>query len=35
VFRTMAWLFIVALVLVPFCRPAPSTAVNAIPPEAH
>ena len=35
VFRTMAWLFIAALVLVPFCRPAPSTAVNAIPPEAH
>jgi DHA2 family multidrug resistance protein len=35
VFRTMAWLFIAALVLVPFCKPAPSTAVNAIPPEAH
>jgi len=35
VFRTMAWLFIFALVMVPFCKPAPSTAVNAIPPEAH
>ena len=35
VFRTMAWLFIAALVMVPFCKPAPSTAVNAIPPEAH
>jgi DHA2 family multidrug resistance protein len=35
VFRTMAWLFIAALVMAPLCKPAPSTAVNAIPPEAH
>jgi len=28
VFRTMAWMFIAALVMVPFCRPAPSTAVG-------
>jgi len=35
VFRTMAWLFIAALVMVPFCRPAPSSPVNAPPPEAH
>jgi DHA2 family multidrug resistance protein len=35
VFRIMAWLFIAALVMVPFCRPAPSTAVAALPPEAH
>ncbi|WP_158918461.1 DHA2 family efflux MFS transporter permease subunit [Caulobacter sp. S45] len=34
VFRTTAWLFIFALVLVPFCRPAkPNQA--APPPEAH
>ena len=26
VFRTMAWVFLAALVLVPFCRPAPQTA---------
>jgi len=26
VFRTMAWMFLIALVLVPFCRPAPNTA---------
>ena len=26
VFRTMAWVFLAALVLVPFCRPAPSSA---------
>jgi DHA2 family multidrug resistance protein len=33
VFRLMAWMFLAALVLVPFCRPAPSTAVTAV--EAH
>ena len=33
VFRLMAWLFIAALVLVPFCRPAPQTA--SVAPEAH
>jgi DHA2 family multidrug resistance protein len=26
VFRTMAWIFLAALVMVPFCRPAPNTA---------
>ena len=30
VFRIMAWLFLIALVMVPFCRPAPSTAVSAV-----
>ncbi len=29
VFRLMAWIFLLALVMVPFCRPAPSTAVSA------
>jgi len=33
VFRLMAWLFIAALVMVPFCRPAPQT--GAPPPDAH
>jgi DHA2 family multidrug resistance protein len=33
VFRLMAWIFIAALVLVPFCRPAPQTA--APPPDPH
>jgi DHA2 family multidrug resistance protein len=32
-FRQMAWLFIAALVLVPFCRPAPNT--SAPPPDTH
>jgi DHA2 family multidrug resistance protein len=30
VFRTMAWIFLFALVMVPLCRPAPSTAVTAV-----
>jgi DHA2 family multidrug resistance protein len=34
VFRTMAWVFICALIMVPFCRPAPQTAAAA-PPDAH
>ena len=34
VFRLMAWLFLVALVMVPFCRPAPQSAA-APPPDAH
>ncbi len=25
-FRTMAWMFLIALILVPFCRPAPNAA---------
>jgi len=33
VFRLMAWIFLAALVMVPFCRPAPSTAVTAV--DAH
>jgi DHA2 family multidrug resistance protein len=33
VFRLMAWMFIAALVLVPLCRPAATTA--AVPAEAH
>jgi DHA2 family multidrug resistance protein len=32
-FRLMAWLFIAALVMAPFCRPAPQGA--APPPDAH
>ncbi len=34
VFRTMAWVFVCALVLVPFCRPAPPAAAP-VPPDAH
>jgi DHA2 family multidrug resistance protein len=34
VFRTMAWIFIVALVMVPFCNPPP-VAGPAPPPDAH
>ncbi len=34
VFRTMAWLFIAALVMVPFCRPAPQGAAAA-PVDSH
>jgi DHA2 family multidrug resistance protein len=34
VFRTMAWLFLFALVMVPFCRPAPLGG-PAPPPDAH
>jgi len=33
VFRLMAWLFLAALILVPFCRPAPNPA--APPADAH
>ena len=33
VFRLMAWLFIAALILVPFCRPAPQGAPP--PADAH
>ena len=33
VFRTMAWLFIAALILVPFCRPAPQSAAATV--DAH
>ena len=32
VFRTMAWLFLAALVMVPFCRPIP---LGGPPPDAH
>jgi DHA2 family multidrug resistance protein len=35
VFRLMAWLFIAALVMVPFCRPAPQGAAAGPPPDAH
>ena len=34
VFRTMAWMFLIALVMVPFCKP-PSASGAAPPPEAH
>ena len=34
VFRTMAWMFVAALVLVPFCRP-PSMQGSAAPVESH
>jgi MFS transporter, DHA2 family, multidrug resistance protein len=33
VFRNMAWVFVFALVMVPFCRPAPQSAPIA--PDAH
>ncbi len=33
VFRTMAWVFICALIMVPFCKPAPQSA--AVTPDAH
>jgi DHA2 family multidrug resistance protein len=33
VFRTMAWVFVCALIMVPFCRPAPQSA--AVAPDAH
>ena len=38
VFRTMAWVFLAALVMVPFCRPAPlpgAGAATAPPPDVH
>jgi DHA2 family multidrug resistance protein len=34
VFRTMAWMFLIALVMVPFCKPPP-LAGAAPPPDAH
>jgi DHA2 family multidrug resistance protein len=34
VFRTMAWVFLAALVMVPFCKPAPLTAAP-VAPDAH
>jgi DHA2 family multidrug resistance protein len=34
VFQLMSWMFLAALIMVPFCRPAPSTPV-AIAAEAH
>jgi DHA2 family multidrug resistance protein len=34
VFQLMAWIFLAALILVPFCRPAPQSAA-APPPDAH
>lgn len=34
VFQLMAWIFLAALVMVPFCRPAPNPAA-APPPDAH
>ena len=33
-FQLMSWMFLAALILVPFTRPAPNTAA-APPPEAH
>lgn len=37
VFRTMAWVFICALIMVPFCRPAAQTGAQTAPvvPDAH
>jgi DHA2 family multidrug resistance protein len=35
VFRLMAWLFLAALVMVPFCKPAPQGAAATPPAEAH
>ena len=34
VFRTMSWVFLFALVLVPFCRPV-TQAPASPPPDAH
>ncbi len=34
VFRTMAWVFVCALVLVPFCRPSPQASAP-VSPDAH
>jgi DHA2 family multidrug resistance protein len=34
VFQLMAWIFLAALIMVPFCRPAPQGAA-APPPDAH
>jgi DHA2 family multidrug resistance protein len=34
VFRTMAWVFLAALIMVPFCR-APSALSAPVPPDAH
>jgi DHA2 family multidrug resistance protein len=33
VFRLMAWMFIAAIAMAPFCRPLPSTPVR--PADAH
>jgi DHA2 family multidrug resistance protein len=33
VFRTMAWMFLIALVMVPFCKPPPAAAAPS--PDAH
>ncbi|CAN5209585.1 DHA2 family efflux MFS transporter permease subunit [soil metagenome] len=33
VFRLMSWIFLAALIMVPFCKPAPQT--SAPPPDAH
>jgi DHA2 family multidrug resistance protein len=33
VFRTMAWMFLIALILVPFCKPPPVSAPKS--PDAH
>jgi DHA2 family multidrug resistance protein len=35
VFRTMAWMFLAALVLVPFCKPPPLNAMTAAPADGH
>jgi DHA2 family multidrug resistance protein len=36
VFRTMAWMFLAALIMVPFCKPAPLPGAAPAPPvEAH
>jgi DHA2 family multidrug resistance protein len=34
-FQLMAWIFLAALILVPFCRPAPQGAAAKPPPDAH
>lgn len=35
VFRAMAWIFILSLILIPFCRPAPPAARAQQPTESH
>jgi DHA2 family multidrug resistance protein len=35
VFRTMAWMFLIALVMVPFCKPPPVGGASSPSPDAH
>jgi DHA2 family multidrug resistance protein len=35
VFRAMAWMFLIALVMVPFCKPPPAGGASSPSPDAH